>query len=1094
MRRTRLALAAGVLFSLAAHLGAVAAAPRTLTASRAVTPPALDGKLDDPCWQDAAKAADFSAIYEAATPAAQSTVGRVVYDDANLYVGVACDEPGMDVLRRVSRQSAGTFDYSEGETIEIFLDVNHDRKTFFQIMINTNGSWTTHATEAMHLSNVAVAPAVHLGDDGFSIEVRIPFAVLHLQPNEAGTWGFNICRARMILGQPGHDVPPNHVFTAWQNTGGAFRRPDRFGVLEIGADLSRYCYDVEVEERAGKLAVTFANRTGLERTLTLEAEMGSGDDRRQERELKVGAAGTAELTFPKHPGRLDIGITLRETDTRHIVYQGGTILAEADGPLPVAEAPDAGEPDYVLFSRSYLERGSHRSSPPGTIGRPLTLFAAPAEAEPVTFAVRAVRDLQSVRVEAVGALRADDGRALPEDCVDVRVVESMKRWLNPTEYRRTECFLLRNRPRDIAAGTTQRYWLTVHVPAEAKAGHYRTGVRVHPANAPARELPLVVKVLPIPLRPPKGMNYFMYFRPSFLPEALRTKEYCRLIFEDMRDHGMTSFTLYGYPAGKDEAGKGWVSVRRDRVEPLSMREQIELARETRLTTAWSALPWIGAECYGLGTWQHVYDQAKTHGWPELLWYLVDEPTTGRYERVEASFRKVADFRERNPDARLRTTTAGAGNPKVCHHYDVWIASAGTEEETFAKARDMGKELWTYDCGLAPLDALTDRHYFGFWSWKTGQTGASHWAYYDASTMSRFNVAATWTGTERDLTENTHRFNFVYPMADELVPTIGWEAVREGVDDYRYLLTLRETIEVARKEGVEAATVEAAEAVLRHVSDVVTVAGLGDARRRAKESDVPTARDFDRDPPEPGLKLEDYDGIRRRVAEQILRLRQALGPDAPRFPAAPGPGPRRAKVLAGRTTTAARLALHPAESVWDSCEDLTVMNTTYAQRTWDPKAFAASRIGRISVSKDEKVEGQGSIHWVVAKADVDAALKQDPKFWIAALHKLYGRDWSPYVELAFHIRCDSAKHPPVYCQLLATKYPLIRILDRNETTDGWNEVRWDLRKADIGVSEKYGPIMNYVRFYAAAKQFEDGDTLDLYLDNMRLTTGAVPEEE
>ena len=1094
MRRAKLALAAGALL-LPTLSGVVAAATRTLTAARAAQSPTLDGRLDDPCWQGAPKAAGFSVIYEAGTAAAPQSVGRVVHDDANLYVGVECAEPEMDVLRRAVGRGEGAFDYNEGETVEIFLDVNHDRETFFQIMVNTNGSWTTHATEAMHLSNVVVTPAVHLAGDGFSMEVQVPFAVLHLQPNPDGTWGFNLCRARMILGQPGHEVPPNEVYSAWQNTGGAFRRPDRFGVLTIDADLSRYWYGVDVEDGAGEVTVRIANRTGAERSLTCETVLGGENGRRHGQALRLAADQTTEMSLPKQPGRLDIGVTLRETDTGRVVYRGGTVLAEADGPAADSGTLDAGASDYLVFSRNYLERGSHRSVPRAeAIDRPVTLFASPGEAEPATFAVRAGKDLNALSVELAGPLRGDDGKSLPEDYVEIRVVESMKRWLSPTEYRRTECFLLRNRPRDIPAGTTQRYWLTVYLAANAAPGRYRTAIRIAPENAPPRELPLTIEVLPIPLCAPEGMNYFMYFRPSFLPGALRTEEYCRLIWEDMRDHGMTSFTLYGYPAGKDAAGKVWVSVDRDRVEPLSMGAQIELARETGLAAAWSALPWIGAECYGLGTWQHVFDQASKRGWPELLWYLVDEPTTGRYERVEASFRKIADFRKRNPEAELRTTTAGASNPKVCHHYDVWIAGAGVEEETLAKARSMGKELWTYDCGLAPVDALTDRHYFGLWSWKTGQTGASHWAYYDASAMSRFNVAATWTGTERDLTENTHRFNFVYPMPGELVPTIGWEAIREGVDDYRYLLTLKKTIEVARTKGIAPALVEDADTVLRQVAGVVTVAGFGRARRTAKESDVRLARDFDRAPPEPGLTLDDYDRLRRRAAEQVLRLRRELGADAPVFAATARPSPRRPSPPARRPAGGPALELRPQESVWDSCEDLTVMNTTYAQRTWDPKAFKGSRIGEVSVSRDEKVEGQGSIHWVVTKADVDEALKQNPKFWIAALHKLYGRDWSPYAELAFHIRCDSPKHPPVYCQLLATKYPLIRVLDRNETTDGWKEVRWDLRKADIGVSEKYGALMNYVRFYAAAKQFEDGDALDIYLDNMRLTTGAAPEEE
>ena len=185
-------------------------------------------------------------------------------------------------------------------------------------------------------------------------------------------------------------------------------------------------------------------------------------------------------------------------------------------------------------------------------------------------------------------------------------------------------------------------------------------------------------------------------------------------------------------------------------------------------------------------------------------------------------------------------------------------------------------------------------------------------------------------------------------------------------------------------------------------------------------------------------------------------------------------------------------LNPGESIWDSCEDLTVVNPTYAQLVWDPKATRSSRIGVVAVSTEQRAEGRGSIRWVVTHGDVQQALKENVDFWIAALHKLYGQDWSAYVELSLHIQCDSPKHPPLYCQLIGAKVPLIRLLDRDEVTDGWKDVRWDLRTADIGESDKYGPIMNYVRFYALADDLQEGDRLDVYIDNMRLTTEAPTE--
>ena len=67
-------------------------------------------------------------------------------------------------------------------------------------------------------------------------------------------------------------------------------------------------------------------------------------------------------------------------------------------------------------------------------------------------------------------------------------------------------------------------------------------------------------------------------------------------------------------------------------------------------------------------------------------------------------------------------------------------------------------------------------------------------------------------------------------------------------------------------------------------------------------------------------------------------------------------------------------------------------------------------------------------------------------------------------------------------------------EAGEVTDGWREIRWDIREADIGVSEKYGKIMDYVRFFARADAHKEGHVLDLYLDNMRLRTSRAPKEQ
>jgi len=50
----------------------------------------------------------------------------------------------------------------------------------------------------------------------------------------------------------------------------------------------------------------------------------------------------------------------------------------------------------------------------------------------------------------------------------------------------------------------------------------------------------------------------------------------------------------------------------------------------------------------------------------------------------------------------------------------------------------------------------------------------------------------------------------------------------------------------------------------------------------------------------------------------------------------------------------------------------------------------------------------------------------------------------------------------------------------------------VKDADIGVSEKWGRIVWLFRWYAQTNAFEAGDTIDLYLDNIRLIAAQAED--
>ena len=172
---------------------------KSIGATKALTPPVIDGRLHDQCWRGVEKATGFSAAYRADMPAAPWTVGRVVYDDENLYIGVYCHEPEMAVLREVTENSTGEFAYMEGETVEIFLDVTGERSGFHQFIVNPNGALYDGKDGDTSWNSTGVKAATQVGEDAWTLEVFIPIATFQdaVAPGTGVQWFGNFTRHRV---------------------------------------------------------------------------------------------------------------------------------------------------------------------------------------------------------------------------------------------------------------------------------------------------------------------------------------------------------------------------------------------------------------------------------------------------------------------------------------------------------------------------------------------------------------------------------------------------------------------------------------------------------------------------------------------------------------------------------------------------------------------------------------------------------------------------------------------------------------------------------------------------------------------------------
>jgi hypothetical protein len=190
------ALAAVLLLAV---LPAPATPPRAVPTLRAVrTSEAirLDGRLDEAVWSEAAA---FDAFRQSdpteGAPGSERTEVRVVYDDGALYVGLRLhDREPKRIVRRLARRDEG----ADADRVTVYLDPHHDRQTGAQFEVSAanvqgdaaifNDSWTDSSWDGVWESAVA------LDDEGWSVEMRLPFSQLRFAPAESHVFGINVSR------------------------------------------------------------------------------------------------------------------------------------------------------------------------------------------------------------------------------------------------------------------------------------------------------------------------------------------------------------------------------------------------------------------------------------------------------------------------------------------------------------------------------------------------------------------------------------------------------------------------------------------------------------------------------------------------------------------------------------------------------------------------------------------------------------------------------------------------------------------------------------------------------------------------------------
>ncbi len=177
----------------------------TVTIPRIEAVVEIDGRLDEPAWAQAARLGGFSQYRPVdSRPAEEVTEVLVWYSPTALYFGIIAHDRDPGSIRATV---ADRDNLTRDDTVSIYLDTFNDRRRAFFFGVNPIGAQADGVqTEgssnpgSMYGGTTDLNPDYkfdskgRVTEDGYVVEVRIPFKSLRYPATGVQKWGLNILR------------------------------------------------------------------------------------------------------------------------------------------------------------------------------------------------------------------------------------------------------------------------------------------------------------------------------------------------------------------------------------------------------------------------------------------------------------------------------------------------------------------------------------------------------------------------------------------------------------------------------------------------------------------------------------------------------------------------------------------------------------------------------------------------------------------------------------------------------------------------------------------------------------------------------------
>jgi len=508
---------------------------------------------------------------------------------------------------------------------------------------------------------------------------------------------------------------------------------------------------------------------------------------------------------------------------------------------PSGEAPTPTETEqkrgFIAFSRDYMADVYHNDRPlPDERVDQLKGSAFAGEMEPVTLSLLPLRDLGQVTV-TVSGMKGPDGSAIPARAVEVGYIQHRisRVTMEGSVYTIEPRLIMPKNSVAMPEGTTRTFWLTVKVPADAGPGEYVGAAHIKTEQGGVLSLPIRFTVRRGTLDAvdiPAGPWSHTIDLPWYEDEAAGwNRSMAVKSLRKLREYGFT--TASGLPIVSYRGFKNGVP----QLDFTHADAQMKMFKHEgfRMPVV-TYCPFPGLNIYyqdesamkeaGFADYSQfikalfgaVQKHADRAGWLPVYWNIGDEPSGEDVIRSAVNAEAYRTAFPKGPPFFTAASSFQGSNAKDPHFRlsrALHIADWNMHDEAGVKLLHNAGSDWAFYNG-------GNRWTYGVYMYKAAKR---HGMKYRLSW--HWNACAGDPYYALDCREDDYAWCNSSPDGT-LIPSVHFERLREGLDDYRRLLTLA-------RLSKEKADTPAGTAGRKLLDDVLGGFVLGDREMKGVES-------------------------------------------------------------------------------------------------------------------------------------------------------------------------------------------------------------------------------------------------------------------